>query len=162
VAAGIGTWLIAENPDFDAMKRTIRRKFPDVPQISTGELAKWLNDPKRQKPVLLDVRTEKEFEVSHLHGAVRVDPSVDVGKLIPQLPQGKPIVTYCSVGYRSSSLAEKLKKAGVASVVNLEGSIFQWANEARPLEADGHPTDKVDPYNAKFGKMLNEDKRASQ
>ena len=50
------------------------------------------------------------------------------------------LVCYCSVGYRSSIVAEqilKLKEDGQLPQglrpVNLEGSIFQWASEGRSL-----------------------------
>ena len=157
---GVGAWVLATPPDFAAMKREVRSRFPEVAQLSTNELAAWLGDSKRAQPTLLDARTEKEFAVSHLPGARRVEPSAKAEELLPQLPSGRPVVVYCSVGYRSSAVAERLKKAGVVAVFNLEGSIFQWANEGRPLEADGHPTDKVHPYNSKFGKMLDEKRRA--
>ena len=155
-------WARATEADFTAFKMRIRERFPTVAQLSTKELAAWLNDPKRDKPILLDVRTEKEFAVSHLHGATRVEPSAKAENVLAQLPAGRPVVTYCSVGYRSSEFAERLRKAGVASVYNLEGSIFQWANEGRAIEADGHPADKVHPYNRKFGQMLDEKIRARE
>lgn len=158
---GWGAWTWATAEDFTTFKRRIRERFPSVAQLSTADLAAWLNDPKRDQPILLDVRTEEEFAVSHLRGAMRVEPSAKAEKVLAQLPPGQPVVTYCSVGYRSSDLAERLKKAGVAAVYNLEGSIFQWANEGRPIEADGHPAEKVHPYNRKFGQMLDEKKRAN-
>ena len=151
--------LGAESP-FDDLKKLIRRRFPEVPQLSTQDLQAWLNDPSRPEPLLLDVRTEREFSVSHLPGASRVDPSSNASEVIPFLPAGRSIVTYCSVGYRSSGMAQKLLKAGVKSVQNLEGSIFQWANDGRPLENNGKPADKVDPFDAKWGKLLNENKRS--
>ena len=157
---GLGAWGLADHPDFEAMKGKVRSRFPEVPQLSTGNLAVWLGDPKRPPPILLDVRTEKEFAVSHLHGAVRVEPSAKAAELLPHLPAGRPIVAYCSVGYRSSEFAERLRKVGAVSVYNLEGSIFQWANEGRPIEANGQPADKVHPYNRKFAKMLDENRRA--
>ncbi len=156
---GLGAWVLAAPADFAAMKRTVRARFPEVAQLSTAELAAWLADPRRAPPILLDVRTEPEFAVSHLHGARRVEPAAQADALLPLLPPGRPVVAYCSVGYRSSAVAERLQKAGV-QVFNLEGSIFQWANEGRPLEAGGRPADKVHPYNEKFGKMLDEKKRA--
>ena len=161
VLAGSEVLSRATEADFTDFKMRIRQRFPTVAQLSTADLAAWLNDPKRDQPILLDVRTEKEFAVSHLRGATRVEPSAKAGKVLAQLPPGRPVVTYCSVGYRSSDFAERLKKAGVAAVYNLEGSIFQWANEGRPIEADGHPADKVHPYNRKFGQMLDEKKRAN-
>jgi rhodanese-related sulfurtransferase len=40
----------------------------------TRELADWLEDRHRQPPVLLDVRTLEEWNVSHLARARRIDP----------------------------------------------------------------------------------------
>ena len=159
VAAAV-TFVRAANPELEEMKRKVRGHFPEVAQLSTADLAAWLKDPKREPPVLLDAREPEEFAVSHLHGAIRVDPSAKPEAVLPLLPHGKPVVTYCSVGYRSSALAEKLIKAGVTSVYNLEGSIFQWANEGRPLEANGQPAEKVHPYNKKYGRMLDEAKHS--
>lgn len=47
----------------------IHREFPDVARMQTSELAELLNNPKEQRPLLLDVRTKAEFDVSHLAGA---------------------------------------------------------------------------------------------
>ena len=54
------------------------------------------------------------------------------------------LVCYCSVGYRSSIVAEqilKLKEDGQLPCglrpVNLEGSIFRWASEGRSLTRRG-------------------------
>jgi hypothetical protein len=44
--------------------------------------------------------------------------------------------------------------AGYTNVTNLEGSIFAWANQSRPLVQEGKPTDKVHPYNAFWGALL--------
>jgi rhodanese-related sulfurtransferase len=148
-AQGIGWRLI------DA---EIRHKFPDVPRISTSALAQWLADKKKAQPLLLDVRSAPEFEVSHLAGAIRVEPGADLAKL--HLPNDKRIVTYCSVGYRSAALALRLHAAGYRNVENIEGSIFEWANENRPLVHDGKPTDRVHPYNAVWGMLLDKDRRA--
>jgi rhodanese-related sulfurtransferase len=162
VAAGcwFGARVLAQNAGLDGMKRMVRSRFPGVAQLSTEELASWLADPKRGKPVLLDVRSEEEFATSHLPGAIRVEPSAAAEQVLPRLPAGRAVVAYCSVGYRSSAMAQRLKKAGVVSVYNLEGSIFQWANEGRPLEAAGRPASRVHPYNGLFGKMLDEKRRA--
>ena len=159
VAAG---WaLVAEAQGLDGMKKLVRVRFPDVPQLSTQELSAWLQDGRKPRPVLLDVRTKAEFDVSHLPGARRVDPDAKTADVAPMLEKGRPVVTYCSVGYRSSAMADRLRKAGVPQVSNLEGSIFQWANEGRPLEANGKPATKVHPYNDTFGKMLDAQRRAN-
>ncbi|HEY6070102.1 MAG TPA: rhodanese-like domain-containing protein, partial [Chthoniobacterales bacterium] len=135
----------------------IRHDFPDVPRISTNELADWLSS-KREKPLLLDVRTAAEFGVSHLEGAKRIEPGADAKAI--STPKDRPIVTYCSVGYRSALFAKKLREAGYTRVANLEGSIFRWANENRPLQHDAERTDKVHPYNKVWGLLLEKPHRA--
>ncbi len=140
------------------VKSKIRHEFPDVAQITTDKLAAWTSDPKRPPPVLLDVRTKPEYEVSHLAHATRVEPDSDPAVL--PLSHDQPIVTYCSVGYRSSAFAKKLEEAGFKNVVNLDGSIFQWANENRPLVHYSNPTGKVHPFNALWGTLLDKSHRA--
>ena len=47
-----------------------------------------------------------------------------------------------------------------ASVHNLEGSIFKWANEGRPMvDNEGKPTKYCHPYNTVFGLTLSKDLR---
>lgn len=145
----------------EAMKQLVRSKFPTVRQLSTEELAKWLADTNQPAPVLLDVRKPEEFAVSHLPGAKRIDPSAKPAEVLSSIPTNRPVVVYCSVGYRSSELATRLLEAGFTNVSNLEGSIFQWANEDRPLEKDGKPATTVHGYNDTFGKLLKPERRAT-
>lgn len=148
LVAALGGW------QWGAVKARIRKEFPAVPQLGTGALAARLEG---ERPLLLDVRTLAEYEVSHLAGARRVEPGA-----MPELgvPKDTPIVTYCSVGYRSSALAQRLRAAGYTRVENLEGSIFQWANEGRPLVRDGQPAKLVHPFDAVWGRLLDKERRA--
>lgn len=151
--------LSAQGIGWSLINAEIRRKFPDVARITTAELAQWLADKGRTPPILLDVRTAPEFQVSHLAGAVRIEPGSDPEQL--HLPNVRPIVTYCSVGYRSAKMAKQLRARGFRNVQNLQGSIFAWANENRPLVRDGKPTDRVHPFNAFWGRLLDKSHRAS-
>ena len=137
---------------WQALNAAIRQKFPDVNRIRTPELAAWLDDARRTPPRLLDVREPAEYEVSHLANSRQVEPGSDPTTL--GLSKDQPIVTYCSVGYRSAEYAQKLRLAGFTNVRNLEGSIFAWANEGRPLVEDGRPADQVHPYNRIWGLLL--------
>jgi len=152
---------VAGEAGLEAVKGLVRARFPSVPQLSTAELKAWQADPSRKKPVLFDVRTGPEFATSHLPGAIRVEPSAKAAAVTPLVSAGTPVVAYCSVGYRSSALAERLRKAGVLAVYNLEGSIFQWANEGGPLEAGGRSAVTVHPYNKTYGKLLDPQRRAA-
>ena len=142
-----------------ALNAAIRRAFPAVPRIRTSELSAWLGDPERLPPRLLDVREPAEYRVSHLQGAQQVDPDSDPSTL--RLRKDQPVVTYCSVGYRSAAYAQKLRRAGFTNVRNLEGSIFEWANEDRPLVGEKEqPLQQVHPYSHVWGLLLRSERRA--
>ncbi len=123
------------------------QKFPDVPVITTGELAAL--DPA---PFLVDARSEKEFAVSRLPGALRAE-SVAAVRSLGVAPE-TPVVVYCSVGYRSALLARALREAGFPDVRNLDGSIFAWANEGRPLVDAAGATSGAHPFNRSWGRYL--------
>ena len=146
--------------DWFLLKTSLRHKFPKVEWISTSELADWLANKKRPVPVLLDVRTTDEWNVSHIAGARRVDPNASVERAANGVAKETPIVTYCAVGYRSGEIAERLRAAGFTNVHNLEGSIFQWANEHRPLVRGEERFSQVHPYNSFWGRLLSDDVRA--
>lgn len=151
----------AFNPwrDF-AWKRTqrwVQKSFPSVPTISTAALADWL-DQERIDPIVIDVRKAEEYAVSHLPQAHHARSLEAVEQIIidraETISHAVPVVLYCSVGYRSARLGESLQAAGYP-VLNLAGSIFQWANENRPLvSADGQMTRQVHPYNWRWQLLL--------
>lgn len=130
----------------------IRTTFPDVPQVTPAALAARLDGPA--PPVLLDVRTADEYRVSHLRGARRIDPDAGDFGALADLPRDTAVVVYCSVGYRSSALARRLRAAGFTNVANLEGSLFAWANEGRPVYRGDVRVDQVHPYNKRWGLLL--------
>ena len=146
--------------DWFLLKKSLRQRFPKIDWISTRELAEWLADERRTPPLLLDVRTPEEWEVSHLVGARRVEPKAAVDAAVGGTAKDTPIVTYCAVGYRSGELATRLRAAGFTNVRNLEGSIFAWANEHRPLVHGADKVKSVHPYNKFWGRLLNDDVRA--
>lgn len=152
--------------------KMIRAKFPEVVQLSTDSLQTWLDGPglahsgqvqagqpqperpQAQRPLLLDVREKEEFEVSHLEGAVRAASGKEALEALEGVPPDRPVVLYCSVGYRSSELADFLQKRGYDRVYNLEGSIFAWANEGRPVYRGDERVQVVHPYDQVWGKLL--------
>ena len=145
---------------WSTVESTIRSQYPDVRQLSTDSLAAWLNEPDVQESVLLDVRQEEEYTVSHLPGAIQVDPDTEGLAFLEDVPKIAPVVTYCSVGYRSSAFSKRLMEAGYTDVWNLEGSIFRWANEGRPVYRNGRPVAEVHPYNKLWGTLLADSLRA--
>lgn len=149
-----------DGADLAAVAAGIRLRFPDVPQTTPDELATWLADGSRVQPQLLDVREPDEYAVSHLAGAVLVDPGASAADVLARIDSRRPVVAYCSVGYRSSVLVQRLREAGFTQATNLEGSIFAWANAGRPIERDGQRVGVVHPFDERFGLLLAPERRA--
>ena len=151
VAVGaIGFWAWLPTNGLPTAKKFIRWQFEDVRHITPTDLAEWLADTNRTTPVLLDIRREHEFSVSHLPNAKRVAPDAtdeDIKKFLADFDQ--PIVVYCAVGYRSAKMARRIQGLGHTNVFNLEGAIFAWATEGNTLEG----SDKIHPYSA-FGRRM--------
>lgn len=98
--------------------------------------------------LILDAREENEFNISHIPGAIRVGyKNFDDTQINHWIEQEKPIVVYCSIGYRSERIGEKILKKGGTQVFNLRGGIFSWSNAEFPLTDSIGPTKKVHAYN---------------
>ncbi len=142
---------------WDNIQKKIRKTFPTVKHISTGELQEWLHNKKAAKPLILDRRDTEEYYVSHLPGAFLVANEGEALEIIANERKERSIVIYCSVGYRSSELANKLQERGFTEVYNLEGSMFKWANEGRQIYQEDQRVNTVHPFNSKWKQLL--DKR---
>lgn len=149
----------ATGPTWAGVEARITEAFPDVPSIDTAGLSELLRNPL-QTVVLIDVREPDEFAVSHLRGAVRATSIDQVAAMVHDAPADATIVAYCSVGYRSARLVADLRERGVTEVYNLEGSIFRWANEDRPLYRGDVPVRQVHPFDESWGTLLHADRRS--
>ena len=79
--------------------------------------------------LLLDVRTQAEFEQARIPGALCI-PNETIGTdEIPALPdKNQLILAYCRSGNRSKQAAEKLAQLGYTNIVEF-GGINTWTGE---------------------------------
>lgn len=134
--------------NWDDVNVEIQRKFPDVERLSVKELStKDLKDV-----ILVDVRKKEEFAVSHIPGAVNLVDPFDIAELASQ--SEKEMVVYCSVGYRSAAVVHELNNLGIKTAKNLQGSIFEWANNDLPLIDKNGSTRNIHPYDDYWGQLL--------
>ena len=123
-----------------------------VPLIKASEL-----EPKLENVVILDTRAPEEFEVSHIQGARMIDYDKFKMKNVKDIPKDAEVIVYCSVGYRSERVGEKLREAGYRDVKNLYGGIFDWKNQGyKVVDAKNEVTDSVHTYNKSWGQWLYE------
>lgn len=103
---------------------------------------------------ILDARELNEFQVSHIPGARLVGYDDFEISTVNDLPKDAPIVVYCSVGYRSEKIAEKLISNGFTNVSNLYGGIFYWVNTDHQVVDHKGRTSNVHAYNQRWGRWL--------
>jgi rhodanese-related sulfurtransferase len=156
IALGAILLAVAGRPlVFEALRWRTADRFPEVKWISTADLSRWQSDTGQPQPLLLDARTPAEYAVSHLRGAVPIDPYRPSLNPVKATPKAEAIVVYSSAGYRGARVAEWLRRNGYTSVVNLAGGIFKWANEGHPVfREEGRPTALVHPYDRQWGLLV--------
>lgn len=125
-----------------------------APFVKAIVLKEWMQ--LKKQITVIDTREVIEFKTSHLPQAIHVgydDFSLENSTKL--LKKDEVIVCYCSVGYRSQKIAEKLLKAGYKKVYNLYGGIFNWVNSGYEIiDTKGDKTTKVHAYNKEWGKWL--------
>ncbi len=99
--------------------------------LSTAELAAWLADPARPKPLLLDVREPWEFQTCRLPDSLLV-PMQQVPARLAEIDRQAEVVVVCHHGARSLQVAYFLSRQGYAKVHNLTGGVDAWARSVDP------------------------------
>jgi rhodanese-related sulfurtransferase len=137
-----------------AVHLAVRAKFKDVRQVSPAELAAWKVDPNRPPPLLVDARPPEQFAVSHIDGAVSLDPTDPDLAALKNVGVAIPIVVYDGPGVVGAAMTRALAAAGYTRLSNLDGGLFRWVNEGHPVVNDAGPATTVSPINWWWGRLL--------
>lgn len=170
IAIIVGLLLLAfaaytYKPELIKVHEDIEASYRNVSHIDAEIFSKL----KSENLVIFDVREPVEYEVSHLVGAIQIDPNIGTAEFetnYGHLIEDKTAIFYCSVGKRSSALASQLQDVivvnGATNVFNLIGGIFQWHNESRQLvQGRAKQTKKIHPYNKYWARYITNKKSVS-
>lgn len=133
------------NPKFDAMLEKLLSH--SVNEVSPLDL-------DTNNIIYLDSREKKEFEVSHIDNAIWVGFDSFNLKSVKNISKENRVVVYCTVGYRSEKIAEKLTKVGFTDVSNLYGGIFEWVHHNQTVVNDQGVTEEIHTYDKVWGQWL--------
>ncbi|MDO6486567.1 rhodanese-like domain-containing protein [Colwellia sp. 6_MG-2023] len=105
----------------------------EAPQISQQSLLAALNSPQNSI-VLLDVRTEAEYNAGHVAGAINISHDT-IEENLAQLAQHKNsnIVIYCRSGRRTAIAIDVLAKNGFSNLQHLTGDMNGWLEAKLPV-----------------------------
>ena len=96
-------------------------------RVTAGWLAEALasGDP----PVVVDVRSEREWDERHIEGAVSL-PLSRLAEGIVALPADRLLVVHCASDYRSSVAASLMALEGLRRTATLVGGLAAWEQAA--------------------------------
>lgn len=124
-----------------------------VPLVYPAQLYSVIKNPNT---ILLDARGKNEYETSHIYKAKFVGYDTFKESSLSSLSKTDSIYIYCSIGYRSEKIGEKLLALGFKNVFNLYGGVFNWVNSGYKVTGNnGKQTTEVHGYDKEWSKMLN-------
>lgn len=110
-------------PPFSSAKDPVNMAGYVAENVLTGKVdvitAEQLQSYDKENTLLLDVRTEDEFNNGHLEGAVNI-PVDSLRERINELDQSKEILEYCQIGLRGYVASRILTQNGF-KVKNIDG-----------------------------------------
>jgi sodium/bile acid cotransporter 7 len=126
----------------EAMYRGYKEDFAEVEDIEPAAAIQLL---KEGRALFIDVRDEREQEISMLPAAVTEKEFLKN----PALQAGRTLIGYCTISYRSGKLAAKLKREGI-SLLNLRGGMLAWIHDGGKLYDRGGETRRIHVYGRKW------------
>ena len=89
------------------------------------------NQYTNQKPLVIDVRKNSEFESEHVIDATNA-PLNEINQHLAQFPKDKPFILHCAGGYRSMIAASILKQRGWDNFVDVIGGFKEISETSVP------------------------------
>lgn len=103
-----------------------------IQQVTPQVLLKLIQD--QQAPLILDVRSQQEYQQSHIKGAINISYDLLETKIeLLKDYKNKPIVVYCRTGRRAQVAYQILQKEGFKQLVDLQGHMTLWQQRQYPL-----------------------------
>ena len=84
--------------------------------------------------VVIDVRTQEEFNEGHIEGAVLINiHAADFKDKINALDKTGKYLVYCRSGKRSNRAVLMMNEIGINDALNLIGGITAWKSAGKPV-----------------------------
>jgi len=122
-----------------------------IENISTNEAYELIQENEGNPDfVILDVRTQGEFESGYIENAINLDfYSGNFQDELGKLDKDKIYLVYCQSGGRSSSAVEMMKDMEFVEVYNMSGGFSSWKAEGLPVKEPEPPTPIIENISAK-------------
>ena len=129
-------------PPFSSAKDPVAMSGYVAENVLKGKmvLAYWreVRDADPSKVALIDVRTEEEFALGSIAGAINL-PLDELRDRLQEVPVNKPIIVFCGVGLRGYLASNILKDNGFKDVRNLAGGLKLYKAAVAPITLPSEP-----------------------
>ena len=117
--------------DVDGSITVLNYRQASYREVSSPEAADLI---EREAPLILDVRTPREYKRGHLQNSVLI-PVQELQRRYQELGADKDreILIYCATGNRSTVASKILIDSGFKHVVNMRGGIYDWSKRKYPV-----------------------------
>lgn len=129
--------LGAQPPNFHAIVALNRGPLQSDPVRPTPLSSREVQTASETGALLVDIRTDREFDAGHIPGAV-CNPSTRAGfgtKLAWLTEPAQPVVLIGRDDYDSSEAASLAASVGIHDVGYLQGGMTSWHEEKRPVKS---------------------------
>ncbi len=121
----------------DSMATAVTNENKDIPFVEAKDLMVQMQQ-KSYTAILVDARSQLEQATSMIPGAVPKHVFEENKRNF----RDKEIITYCTIGGRSSAYSRELMAQGFKST-SLKGGVLAWAQEKGSFTLEGKDTKKV-------------------
>jgi glyoxylase-like metal-dependent hydrolase (beta-lactamase superfamily II)/rhodanese-related sulfurtransferase len=104
-----------------------------VRRITAPTVAEQIDAGK--PPVVIDIRTQKEWEAGHVEGSVNI-PLNELSRRLDEVRTDAEVVIHCQGGYRSSLAVSLLQQHGRTNVTDLVGGFAAWKASHLPVAGE--------------------------
>lgn len=87
------------------------------------------------KPVLLDVRTQSEYNDGHIQDAINIphDQILKEPQLVSAYKDSQ-VVVFCRSGVRAGKVIEMLEGLGFKEIIDIDGDMLAWNEAGHSIE----------------------------
>jgi len=139
----LDTELVPSVQGYPKLEVAVDRYLMSMPSgyYTIANVEELKNLMANSEPLLVDVRSPSEYRSGHIPTAINI-PLRTLSRNLPKIPSDRPVVLYCSTGYRSSMGVMTLHLLNYDNVKGFPSSLSGWkaAGEAiafKPIHPEG-------------------------
>lgn len=122
-------------PSDAAFSEAIAEFLDDIPRdyYTIMDIPELKRKADQDNALLIDVRQPGEYASGHIPQAINI-PLRTLPENLDKIPQNRPVILYCTTGYRTGIGVMTLRLLGYTNISAFPPSIQGWKAAGEPLE----------------------------